>query len=245
MSPETLHNVIYRAALLVASFLFLVGLRGLSRAGDGSAGTHSRRSECCIGVVGTLFHHDIVQYQWILGGSCSAPSSAYPMGLWIPMTRMPERIALSHAFGGLAVATVGVAEFLHEGPAMSRIAAGAVSFEVLMGAITFTGSLIAFGKLQGSSWPAPVTFPGNNTLNFVLLAAPSSLLVLLVRKPGDSSVFLVTCARGASPRLASGAAHRRRRHAGRHLPAQRLRWPRRVGVGVRPRQQRAHHLRRA
>ncbi len=192
MSPE-LHNVIYRAALLVASFLFLVGLRGLSRPETARAGTHWAAIGMLIGVVGTLFHHDIVQYQWILGGVVLGTVVGVPMGLWIPMTRMPERIALSHAFGGLAVATVGVAEFLHEGMAMSRIAAGAVSFEVLMGAITFTGSLVAFGKLQGIVTSKPVTFRGNNALNFVLLAVALVALGLLVRTPGDTSVFLVTC----------------------------------------------------
>ena len=192
MSPE-LHNVIYRTALLAASFLFLVGLRGLSKPDTARRGTHYAAVGMLIGVIGTLFHHDIVQYQWILGGVVLGTIVGIPMGLWIPMTKMPERIALSHAFGGLAVATVGVAEFLHEGAAMSRIAAGAVSFEVLMGAITFTGSLIAFGKLQGIVTGKPLTFPGNNALNFVLIAAAFVALGLLVRTPGDTNVFLVLC----------------------------------------------------
>jgi NAD(P) transhydrogenase subunit beta len=146
-----------------------------------------------IGVLGTLFHHDIVQYQWIVGGVVLGVVGGIPMGLWIPMTKMPERIALSHAFGGLAVATVGVAEFLHEGAAMSRVASGAVSFEVLMGAITFTGSLVAFGKLQGFVTGKPLTFPGNNALNFVLLGVAFVGLGLLVRTPGDMNVFLAIC----------------------------------------------------
>ncbi len=192
MSPE-LHNLIYRSALLIASFLFLVGLRGLSRPETARRGTHYAAVGMLIGVLGTLFHHDIVQYQWILGGVVLGTVVGVPMGLWIPMTKMPERIALSHAFGGLAVATVGVAEFLHEGAAMSRIAAGAVSFEVLMGAITFTGSLVAFGKLQGFITGKPLTFPGNNALNFILIGVAFVALGLLVRTPGDITIFLVIC----------------------------------------------------
>jgi NAD(P) transhydrogenase subunit beta len=192
MSPE-LHNIIYRLALLIASFLFLVGLRGLSRPESARRGTHYAAVGMLIGVIGTLFHHDIVQYQWIVGGVVLGIIVGIPMGLWIPMTKMPERIALSHAFGGLAVATVGVAEFLHEGAAMSRIAAGAVSFEVLMGAITFTGSLVAFGKLQGVITGKPLTFPGNNALNFILLGVAFVALGLLVRTPGDLTLFLVIC----------------------------------------------------
>jgi NAD(P) transhydrogenase subunit beta len=192
MSPE-LHNFIYRVALLVASFLFLVGLRGLSRPESARRGTHYAAVGMLIGVLGTLFHRDIVQYQWILGGVVLGTVAGIPMGLWIPMTTMPVRIALSHAFGGLAVATVGVAEFLHEGAAMSRVASGAVSFEVLMGAITFTGSLVAFGKLQGFVTGKPLTFPGNNALNFVLLGVAFVGLGLLVRTPGDMNVFLAIC----------------------------------------------------
>jgi NAD(P) transhydrogenase subunit beta len=192
MSPE-LHNIIYRSAMLIASFLFLVGLRGLSRPESARRGTHWAAVGMLIGVIGTLFHHDIVQYQWIIGGVVLGVVGGIPMGLWIPMTKMPERIALSHAFGGLAVATVGVAEFLHEGVAMSRIASGAVSFEVLMGAITFTGSLVAFGKLQGIVTGKPLTFPGNNALNFILLGVAFVALGLLVRTPGDTTIFLVIC----------------------------------------------------
>ena len=86
---------------------------------------------------------------------------------FIPMTKMPERIALSHCFGGLAAALVGIAEFHHRLGAghLDRITAGALGLEVYFGLITFTGSLMAFGKLQGFITGAPVTYPGQNFTN--------------------------------------------------------------------------------
>jgi H+-translocating NAD(P) transhydrogenase subunit beta len=188
--------IIYRVSLFVASLLFLVGLRALTKPETARRGMQIAAVGMLVGVLGTLFHREIVSYQWIIGGLVVGTVVGVPMGLWIPMTKMPERIALSHAFGGLAVATVGVAEFLHHGTAMSRFGTGAVSFEVLMGAITFTGSLIAFGKLQGILSGKPLTFPGNNALNLILLAVALTTLGLLIAQPGQLTTFCVTTGLG-------------------------------------------------
>ncbi|MCU1283218.1 MAG: pntB [bacterium] len=188
--------VIYRVALFVASLLFLLGLRGLTRPETARRGMRLAAVGMLIGVAGTLLQREIVTYQWILGGLIVGTVVGVPMGLWIPMTKMPERIALSHAFGGLAVATVGVAEFLHQGVAMSRFGTGAVSIEVLMGAITFTGSLIAFGKLQGILGGKPVRFPGNNALNLLLLTVALATLGILVVMPGRVPIFAATVGLG-------------------------------------------------
>jgi NAD(P) transhydrogenase subunit beta len=188
--------VFYRVSLLVASLLFLLGLRALTKPETARRGMQIACVGMLIGVVGTLFHREIVTYQWIAGGLVVGTIIGIPMGLWIPMTKMPERIALSHSFGGLAVATVGVAEFLHHGTAMSRFGTGAISFEVLMGTVTFTGSLIAFGKLQGILPGKPLVFPGNNALNFLLLAVGVTTLGLLIWHPGQLQTFTVTTSLG-------------------------------------------------
>ena len=152
-------QVIYLVSLFVASMLFIFGLRGLSRADTARRGMQMAAFGMLVAVVGTLLHERIVRYEWIAGGLVVGTVIGIPMGLWIPMTKMPERIALSHAFGGLAVALVGVAEYaMHEG-ALTSFDAGAISFEVLLGSVTFTGSLMAFGKLQGILPGRPQTFP--------------------------------------------------------------------------------------
>jgi NAD(P) transhydrogenase subunit beta len=142
-----------------------------------------------LGVLGTLVHRDIVSYGWIIGGLVVGAVIGVPMGLLIPMTKMPERIALSHAGGGLAVALVGIAEYLGGHPQHDKFAMGAVTFEIIMGAITFTGSLMAFGKLAEMLPGKPITFSGQNALNFVLLAAAFGLLVTLVITPHSAGLF--------------------------------------------------------
>ncbi|MBN1207300.1 MAG: NAD(P)(+) transhydrogenase (Re/Si-specific) subunit beta [Myxococcaceae bacterium] len=188
--------MIYRLALLAASFLFLLGLRGLSNPETARRGMTQAAVGMLLGVLGTLVQRDIVHYHWIIGGLVLGTIIGAPMGLWIPMTKMPERIALSHAFGGLAVALVGVAEYLHRGAQLSSFSIGAVTFEVLMGSITFTGSLMAFGKLQGFLPGKPTTFPGQNALNFIFLSGCLAGLVGLIVKPELAPLFYGLVAAG-------------------------------------------------
>jgi NAD(P) transhydrogenase subunit beta len=189
-TPIDLRQGIYLVSLFVASTLFILGLRGLSHADSARQGMRMAAVGMLIAVVGTLLHERIVTYEWILGGLVVGTVIGIPMGLWIPMTKMPERIALSHAFGGLAVALVGIAEYVtHVDHGLSKFDAGAISFEVLLGAVTFTGSLMAFGKLQGILPGRPQTFPGQNFLNFALMAAGIGLTVALVISPASQPLF--------------------------------------------------------
>jgi NAD(P) transhydrogenase subunit beta len=181
--------IVYRVSLLVASLLFLVGLRMLTNPETARRGMQLAVVGMVLGVLGTLVHRDIINYWWIIGGLVVGTVVGVPMGLLIPMTKMPERIALSHAGGGLAVALVGVGEYLEGHPQHSAFAMGAVSFEVLMGAITFTGSLMAFGKLAEILPGKPMTFKGQNGVNFLLLAGALGTLVTLVVSPNLSAVF--------------------------------------------------------
>ena len=182
--------VIYRVALFLASLLFLLCFRALTKPETARRGLGYAAFGMLVGVAGTLLHHEIIEYHWIVGGVVLGVIIGVPMGLLIPMTKMPERVALSLAFGSLAVTTVGVAEFLHQGTAMTPFAVGAVSFEVLMGTMTFTGSLMAFGKLNGAITGRPVTFPGNNLVSLAAFAAAAIALGLLVAHPGDVRLFL-------------------------------------------------------
>ena len=182
--------VVYRVSLFVASLLFLVGLRMLTNPETARRGMQMAVLGMVLGVLGTLVHRDIVNYWWIIGGLVVGTVVGVPMGLLIPMTKMPERIALSHAGGGLAVALVGIGEYLEGHPQQhGSFAMGAVSFEVLMGAITFTGSLMAFGKLAEILPGKPMTFKGQNAMNFILLAGALVVLIALTIHPGLSAVF--------------------------------------------------------
>jgi H+-translocating NAD(P) transhydrogenase subunit beta len=188
--PMDARVVVYRVSLLIASLCFLVGLRMLTNPETARRGMQVAVVGMVLGVLGTLVHREIISYWWILGGLVVGTVVGVPMGLLIPMTKMPERIALSHAGGGLAVALVGVAEYLEKRPqAHGAFAMGSVAFEVLMGAITFTGSLMAFGKLAEILPGKPMTFKGQNAMNFLLLAGALAIMVTLVINPNLSMVF--------------------------------------------------------
>jgi H+-translocating NAD(P) transhydrogenase subunit beta len=180
--------VVYRVSLFIASMLFLVGLRLLTNPETARRGMQLAVVGMVLGVLGTLVHRDIINYWWIVGGLVVGTVIGVPMGLLIPMTKMPERIALSHAGGGLAVALVGVAEYIG-GHVHGRFAMGAISFEVLMGAITFTGSLMAFGKLAEILPGKPMTFGGQNAVNFILLAGAVVAMIAMVVNPHLSWLF--------------------------------------------------------
>jgi H+-translocating NAD(P) transhydrogenase subunit beta len=178
----------------IASILFILGIRGLTSAETARRGVIYAEIGMAFAVAGTLIHPDIVSYRWILvsGGIGSAIGIA--MAALIPMTKMPERIALSHAFGGLAAALVGVSEYYlyqaglnhHE---LSHGTMGALGFEVLFGGLTFTGSLIAFGKLQGVVPGRNITYPYQNQSNIGMFALAVLLLVLLAVWPNLQVLF--------------------------------------------------------
>ena len=131
-------------------------------------------------IIGTLMHHEIVSYTWIITGLAVGSLVGVAMGLWVPMTAMPQRTALSHAFGAFAAALVGISEFYRTGGQLEIFTKVALDFEVMLGALTTTGSLLAFAKLQGMVRGTPMTYKGQNFFNMGLLAVTVGLLIYLV-----------------------------------------------------------------
>jgi NAD(P) transhydrogenase subunit beta len=116
------------------------------------------------------------------------------MAWWIPMTAVPQRTAFSHSLGALAATLIGVSEYFwpREGHELGRVIMTALGFEVVIGGLTFTGSLMAAGKLQGLLPGAPITYKGQNASNIVLLATVIvTLLGLIIFLPHNSPWFLV------------------------------------------------------
>src|SRR5262249_18500544 len=103
-----------------------------------------------------------------------------------------QRTALSHAFGALAAALVGTAEFFLRGAAIDRFTMGALAIEVLLGFLTFTASLMAFGKLQEVLPQRPITWRGQNVMNLSIFGAAALLAVWLIVSPASGAApFLV------------------------------------------------------
>ena len=186
-----MRNLFIEAAYLAASVLFILGLRSLTRPDSARRGMQQAAVGMLLAVIGTLIHHEIVDYRWIAAGLVLGSLIGYPLGMWVPMTAMPQRIAISHMFGALAATLVGIAEYYSHGGEIGSVKMGAIGFEVLFGALTVTGSFMAFGKLQEILPGRPVTYPGQNVVNLSLFAAAVGILAYLVVNPGNAVLFYV------------------------------------------------------
>ncbi len=176
-------------AYLIASILFIQCLRGLSSPTSARRGILLGELGMLIAVVATLLDKQIIDYSWIIGGLILGSSIGVAISARIPMTKMPERIALSHSFGGLATALVGVAEYTRHGGHISHFEMGALGLEVFLGFLTFTGSIIAFGKLWGILTGAPITFRGQNIVNLLFFCTALGLIIAQVVSPGEQPIF--------------------------------------------------------
>jgi len=141
-----------------------------------------------LAIAGTLLHHGIVDYKWIAIALVLGSGIGIPLGM-VQMTAVPQRTALSHAFGALCVTLVGSAEFYLQTPHIPKFTMSVLSMEVILGGLTFTGSLIAAGKLQEVLPQRPITYKGQNVVNLVLLAVAIGLAVYLVIHPEAKQYF--------------------------------------------------------
>ena len=184
-----IRTVFIEASYLLASILFILGLRGLSHPDTARRGMHLAEFGMLLAILGTLVNREIVSYEWIIAGLLIGSTIGLAMGLWVPMTAMPQRTALSHAFGALAASLVGISEYYLHGAGLGQFKMTALSFEVLLGSLTTTGSLVAFAKLQGLMPGSPLTYKGQNVFNLSLLAVTISCFVSLLLFPASYPLF--------------------------------------------------------
>ncbi len=132
--------------------LFIFGLRGLTSPDKARRGMQLAAVGMLVAVLGTLIDFEIVDYKWIVLGLVLGSAIGAAISIWMPMTAIPQRTAISHAFGALAATLVGISHYDHVthnlGEQLSRVDMAALGFEVMFGSLTITGSLMAFGKLQ-------------------------------------------------------------------------------------------------
>jgi NAD(P) transhydrogenase subunit beta len=193
VNPRTLF---IQAAYLAASVLFILGLRSLTIPDRARRGMQLAAVGMLVAIVGTLVNHEIVRYEWILAGLALGSIIGWPLGVYVPMTAMPQRIAISHMFGAIAATLVGIAEYwrLGQGADVARPVMAALGFEVLFGALTITGSFMAFGKLQEILPSRPVTFRGQNVASLAMFAAAVALFCWLLVDPSQATAFYAMAA---------------------------------------------------
>ena len=180
---------VIEATYLLASVLFILGLKAMSHPETARRGMFLAEAGMLAAIVGTLFHRGIVTYEWIITGLILGSIIGALMAIWVPMTAMPQRTALSHAFGALAAALVGIAEFTVHGDTLSGVTRSALGFEVMLGSLTTTGSLIAAGKLQGVVRGTPIQFKGQQFVNLAVFLGTLTCFAYTLLHPNAAAAF--------------------------------------------------------
>jgi H+-translocating NAD(P) transhydrogenase subunit beta len=189
MSPEFAGGqVIIEILYLIASVLFIFSLKWMSSPTTARHGIWAGEVGMVLAIFGTLLHRGLHDYRMIAISLVLGAIIGVPLGR-VAMTAVPQRTALSHAFGALCVTMVGSAEYYLRTPDISRFMMSVLSVEVILGGLTVTGSLMAAGKLQEILPQRPLTYKGQNFVNFLLLGVALVIAVTLVMHPDHRTLF--------------------------------------------------------
>jgi NAD(P) transhydrogenase subunit beta len=180
---------IYPWLYLVAAALFILALKWMSAPATARRGVIAGEVGMLLAVVGTLLRHEVVNYEWIVIALMIGTAIGIPLAVLMPMTHVPQRTAISLACGALASALIGTAEYYRRFPHGFTMVALAI--EILLGFLTVTASLMAFGKLHELLPSRPITYKGQNFVNLGLFAVAVCLAVALVIHPEHSALFPV------------------------------------------------------
>ncbi|HEX9122633.1 MAG TPA: NAD(P)(+) transhydrogenase (Re/Si-specific) subunit beta [Actinomycetota bacterium] len=183
-----MNDTIIPLAYLFAAACFVLALKWLSHPTTARRGVRVGEVGMFVAILSTLFKFQIIEYQWIVVALVLGAILGIPLGL-VPMTAVPQRTALSHAFGALAAGVVGTAEYYLRKPDLDTSTLVALGLEVVLGFLTFTGSLIAAGKLQGIVRDRPWVYKGQNIVNLAVLALALAMVGILVYDPARAVLF--------------------------------------------------------
>jgi NAD(P) transhydrogenase subunit beta len=188
MTPWIGTDTFIEITYLIATALFILSLIWMKSPVTARRGVRAGEIGMALAIGGTLLNRGIVDYKWIVIALVLGTIIGVPLGK-VHMTAVPQRTALSHAFGALCVTLVGTAEFYLRAPNVPRFMMGVLSMEVILGGLTFTGSLMAAGKLQEWLPQRPITYTGQNFVNLGFLAVAVGLAAYLVYDPSHLNLF--------------------------------------------------------
>ncbi len=187
---QTITYIVY----LVASVLFIFGIKKLGSPKTARQGNMLSSIGMLLAVVITLFDQRVLTFEYIIIGIVVGSAIGATMALKVPMTGMPQMVGLLNGFGGGASMLVAFAEYYHilntTGPEIEVATSTTIVLSVLIGAVTFTGSLIAFGKLQGLVTGKVVRYPGQHPLNALLLIAILVAGIMVILDPGKTDLLI-------------------------------------------------------
>ena len=177
-------NIFY----VLASVLFILGIKKLSHPKTARSGNFLSACGMFVAIVSTLIANDNIDLQMIIIGMIIGSAIGALFAQKVEMTQMPQMVAIFNGFGGSASALVAAAEFLNSG-SISTFTLSSIMVSIFVGTLTFTGSFIAFGKLQGFISGQPIVFPGQQALNAILALALLGFGISTVITPSEINYF--------------------------------------------------------
>ena len=192
MNDALLNNTILPLMYMLAAAGFILAIKWMNSPATARRGVIIGEIGMLLAVVGTLLRFEVVHYQWILVAFVLGSAIGVPIAYMMPMTAVPQRTAFSHACGALASALIGTAEYYKQmqfGPRMTTVEMSALIIETLLGFLTFTASLMAFGKLQEVLPQRPITYKGQNFVNLGVFAAAAGVGLALIVSPDQMVLF--------------------------------------------------------
>lgn len=183
---------------LLASALFILALKWMNTPATARRGILAGETGMVLAIGGTLLQlgidgrlqHLAIDYKWVLIALAIGSGVGVPLGL-VQMTAVPQRTALSHAFGAFCVTLVGTAEFYLRTPNVAPFMMAVLCCEVILGGLTVTGSLMAAGKLQEVLPQRPITYKGQNLVNLLLFVVAIGIAGYLVHDPSATRLYPV------------------------------------------------------
>ena len=173
---------------VLASVLFILGIKKLSHPKTARNGNSLAALGMLVAIVSTLIAYEMIDYQMIFIGMIIGAIIGALFAQKVEMTQMPQMVAIFNGFGGSASALIAAAEFLKAGD-ISTFTLWTIIISIFVGTLTFTGSFIAFGKLQGFISGQPIVFFGQQAMNALFAIALVGLGLYTVQAPGDMNYF--------------------------------------------------------
>ena len=190
----TLSHDVQAIAYLISATLFVLSLKGLTHPSTARRGNTLGMAGMAIAIIATLLGAEVQSYGFILAGLVAGGLIGAVLAARVQMTAMPQLVAALHSFVGMAAVLVAIGTFLNrqaEGT-LNAVLMGELSAGIVIGAITFTGSVIAFGKLQGLISGAPVRFAGQHALNAAIAILTIGFAVHFAMTGSELSLIVMT-----------------------------------------------------
>ena len=188
---------IENALYVLSSVLFIFGIKRLSHPKTARSGNFIASMGMLIAILTTLLANSDISIELIAIGIIIGTIIGAFFAIRVEMTQMPQMVAIFNGFGGIASALIAAAEFLNPGEVLSTFSFATISLSVFVGTLTFTGSFIAFGKLQGFVSGQPIVFPGQQFLNALIGVSILGLAVYITTAPDQINMFYILIALSA------------------------------------------------